>query len=356
MTATVAPPAPTLRPSDATNLVETCAACSGTGGEPGRFSADGHPPADEPCETCEGRGTMPLETGRRHLSHSRVALFLACQRKYQLHYEARLERTDKGSARPMGRAYQKGIEHGDPDVAYTELMAGALDTTSADELAKLRVQAATVRAAAALYLRTWEPPALEKREFLYLVRLRSPWTGAYSNTFDLKGYADGVTDKGDHLEVIENKLVGQISSTGVRKLALDQQVSLETYGLWRATGKVASEVRYRYVRKPSIKQKQSESVNDYIDRLETDYVERPDFYAHEETLYRSSDDLLRVEAELWAWARQLRDLERAPIYPRNTQSCMDFGGCDFLPICAGEPDARGLYVVRERKEEDTRVH
>jgi hypothetical protein len=34
----------------------------------------------------------------------------------------------------------------------------------------------------------------ETREMEYLVQLRNPWTGAYSRTFDLKGYADGVVD------------------------------------------------------------------------------------------------------------------------------------------------------------------
>lgn len=362
-------PKPTLRPSDATNLAGT-------------------------------------ETGREHLSHTRIGVLQACHRKYELHYEKRLERIDRVESLEMGKAFHKGIELRRPEAAGSEIMLRADEAPSSGDYDKLKIQAAVVMAATELYLRRWVDPCPgcqgeggypgfegsgewdpcdlcdgttydmgddETREMEYLVRLRSPWTGHYSNTFDLKGYADGVIEaptrtgsiqpppdspyrEGDvmahtltpgHLELVENKLVGQITNTQIRKLVLDRQVTLASYGLWRATGKPVTKIHYRYVKKPQIRQKQGESVQQFCDRIIADYRSRPDFYSHEETLFRTTEDMLRVECEVWYWAQQLRDLRRQRLYDRNTSSCDDYGGCPYIPVCCGEPDAMALYRVRE---------
>jgi hypothetical protein len=347
-------PRPALRPSDATNLAGT-------------------------------------ETGREHLSHTRIAILQACHRKYELHYEKRLERLDRVESLDMGKAFQRAVELRRPEAGAQEILE-RVDEAGADE-AKLNVQAAIVVAAAELYLRRWVPACggceghglavgedgIEKRdadgnldpcddcegsgyemhdetrEMEYLVQLRNPWTGAYSRTFDLKGYADGVVEPEPHgppslahLELIENKLVGRITNFQVRKLVLDRQVTLGAYGLWRATGKPVTKIHYRYVKKPQIKQRQNETVDQFCSRIIADYRERPDFYCYEETLFRTTEDMLRVECELWIWAEQLRNLRRQRIYDRNVSSCDDYGGCQFLPICTAEPDHQSLYRERGR--------
>jgi hypothetical protein len=346
-------PKPTLRPSDATNLAGT-------------------------------------DTGREYLSHTSIGVLQACHRKFELHYEKRLERIDRVESLEMGKAFHKGIELRRPEAAGAEIMLRADEAPSSGDYDKLKIQAAVVMAATELYLRKWVPKCRacrggmdwsidafgnrdrcddcegtgfgeddETREMEYLVRLRSPWTGAYSNTFDLKGYADGVVDRSGtlgpghlctDLELVENKLVGQITNTQIRKLVLDRQVTLASYGLWRATGKPVTKIHYRYVKKPQIRQKQGESVQQFCDRIIADYRSRPDFYSHEETLFRTTEDMLRVECEVWYWAQQLRDLRRQRLYDRNTSSCDDYGGCPYIPVCCGEPDAMALYRVRESSE------
>lgn len=330
------------------------------------------------------------DTGREHLSHSRISMFLACHRKYELHYEERLERIDKRESLEMGKAFQKAIELQDPDVGplmldgWTEWVPpGAygvgnlgsqgyscylrpprelpvFHTQEAED--KHRINQAIVRAAAALYLRKWPTPVGETREFGYRVRLRNPWTGHYSRTFDLEGYADGIVDNqtpvdtGSYyiaaLELVENKLVGRVDSVMVQRLPLDRQLALARYGIWRATGRPVSVVHYRWIKKPSIKPRQKESVSEFIERLEADYEEREDFYAYEPPpTFVPTTDLLRVECELWTWAEQLRALRRQRIYDRNTSACSDYGGCQFIPICSGDPDAMSLYQERPEREE-----
>jgi hypothetical protein len=325
------------------------------------------------------------DTGREYLSHSRIGILLACQRKYELHYERRLERIDQAESLMLGKAFQEAVEYRDPGRGFNQIMDEADEVGGSADYDRLRVNATIVKAAAQLYLDRWVPKCsrcegdgfledveyapcpicdgtgydqAEHREMEYRVQLRSPWTGAYSRTFDLKGYADGVTrhsnhgpnQQGETLTLTENKLVGRITEAQVKKLPLDRQVTLSCYGLWRATGVPVTGVHYRHIKKPSIKQTQKETVNQFIDRLERDYQERPDFYSHEETLYRTTEDLLRVEAELWMWAEDIRNLRRQRIYPRNTGSCDDYGGCEYVPICTNAPDHDSLYRERERHE------
>jgi ferredoxin len=375
-------PRPSLRPSDATNLAGTWRECSTCGG------------CHEDCPAGCDDGKV-YGTGRQYLSHTRIGVLQACHRKYELTYEKRLERIDRVESLEMGKAFQKGVELRRPEAAGAEIMVRADEAPSTGDYDKLKIQAAIVMAACELYLTRWVPKcshcqgtgmlerrygdglrqveaepcdmcegttydlASEAREVEYLVQLRNPWTGHYSRTFDLKGYADGVVNFLRHpspgrpdeaLKLIENKLVGQISNVQIRKLVLDRQVTLACYGLWRATGLPVVEVHYRYVKKPQIRQRQGESVQQFCDRIITDYRSRPDFYSHEETLFRTTEDMLRVECELWIWSQQLRDLRRQRIYDRNVSSCDDYGGCQYLPICTGEPDHQSLYRVRERSD------
>lgn len=339
-----------LAPSDAINLADdrvTCPDCQAQPLELGGL-----------CDYCDGEGTVVAETGREALSHTRLNTKLACGRKFELAYRERLERAEVATPLELGRAFARALQHGDPAIgaAYIREHAHIFDQDGED---RSRIQAATVSAAARYYLDRWGTKANEQRELTYRIRLRSPWTGAYSRTFDLTGRADGVIDCGSHLELIEDKFVGQITEQTVRKLKLDRQISLTCYGLYRATGKHVRVIHYRMTRKPSIDRKKgrtnkagettgAETVEQFIDRLAADYAspERVDFYGRQESLFRDPAALAEIEAELWMWAEEVRHADRQRLYPRNTSACLEHGGCAFLPICVGDDDALSLYRRR----------
>lgn len=302
-----------------------------------------------------------IKTGRQHLSHTKLSRFLNCPRKFEHEYVSRLELIERPAALELGKAFQLSIEHNNPAFGAIALREGYTDEdddvvfearriNTQDDEDRLRRDETMVEAAAGLYLSRWPAPTTEHREYEYLVRLRSPYTGHYSQTFDLKGYADGIVYRPDkehatHLELIENKFVGQVDSRTIRRLPLDRQVTLACYALWRATGLEVRACHYRLIKKPSIKQKQNESIDQFCERLAADYAdpERRDFYSHEESLFRSAADLLRVEAELWEWADMMRAQAKRRLYPRNTSMCHEYGGCAFISLCSNEPGAEGLY-------------
>jgi hypothetical protein len=328
---------PELLPSDAVNLADTRVPCT-CGGE---------------CSQCRGKGTRAADTGREHLSHSSISTLLNCEQRYGFERVHHLELITAPKPLDMGRAFQRAIEHGRAADAADELARSRRASMSQHEHDAVLIDMAIVRCAAQAYLARWPTTLDGIREYEYRVRLRNPHTGRYSNTFDLLGYADELRDLGDSWELTENKLVGQIGEQNIRRLPLDRQLALSCYGVWRATGKPVSDVRYRLTRKPSIKKKQGESTEQFIARLAHDYeVRRDDFYTHEEHLFRSTEDLVQIEAELWRWAEQLRAARRERVWARNSSHCHDYGGCPFIPLCVGDPDAPALYRVTETNDEE----
>lgn len=328
---------PDLIPSDLTNL------------------ADLLPPVGYLADPEERRkllgGPLDRELGRDHLSHSSIGTYLNCGQKFDFGYERRLSLIQTPAPLDMGRAFQAAVVANDPELGMQMLID---DRQVFDEKAgeKTQIEAMTVGAAARHYLDRYGPPTGEG-EFPYRVRLRNPWTGAYSRTFDLLGYADEFDPDGeDGPELVENKLVGKVDPKTVQRLPLDRQIALSCYGIWRATGHIVRKVRYRWTRKPSIKQRQNERLDEFLKRLEADYAdpERGDFYGHEEVLWRTTEDLVRIEAELWDWAEQLRNARKRRLWARDTSRCAEYGGCAFLPICTGDPDAAHLYRVKPESE------
>jgi hypothetical protein len=333
-----------LHPPDCVNLAEDriwCPVCKGAGYMEPRPGAE--------CENCDARGKIIRPTGRQHLSHSSLGMQLACQRRYQHAYVDRLEPIRRKSSLSLGSAFAKAVELRDSEAGARLLWSCRDDPVEQEDVDRLSVDMTIVESAAAAYLsRYYFDEAPELTEVEYLVRLRSPYTGAYSNTFDLHGRADGVVDHGAFLELTEDKLVGQIDAVSVKKTRGDRQLSLGAYALWRITGKPVRKVRKRFTKKPQIRQRKGESVAEFCERIRADYRERPDFYMHEETTFRDADDMLDVERSLWDWAEQRRAAQRRGFWPMNTDRCHDYGGCDYLDKCFGGPDAEGLY---QRKPE-----
>lgn len=290
------------------------------------------------------------DTGRAHLSASQVSTLLACPQKYAYSYEEGIEPIAIRPALSLGKAFQLAIEYGDPEVGAHAIFEER-SPRDQDEQDQAEKDATIVTAAARLYLDRYPVTENSQKEYEYRVRLRNPWTGRYSNTFDLLGYADEIAEEDGELVLIENKFVGQISEVSIRRLPLDRQISLAAYGIWRATGREVSKVRYRFTRKPSIRQKKGESVGDFCMRVERDYFDRPDFYCEEQVIYRDQSQLARIEAELWEWAEQVRAARKRHLFVRNTSACTDFGGCEFLPLCLGDEDAPSLYREKQPKEE-----
>lgn len=297
------------------------------------------------------------DTGREALSHTRLGVLLACQQRYRWRYEERLEPAVKRAPLTMGAAFATALETASPQAGFDKVMRDHADAQTlhagnpwvvVPDTADAEIAATTVLAAAGAYLKHFGHTDVE-REVTIRSRLRNPDTGGVSHTFDVQARIDGLA--GDRL--IEDKLSAKVDAATERRLLLDRQVTIGAYLVWRSTGQMIREVSYRVTRKPTIKRRQNEGHDEYLERIVTDYQERgEDFYLHEFTLTRTADDFERLEAELWAWAESIRQARERGTFPRNTDSCTQWGGagCEFLSACCESPGWQSEYVERAPRE------
>jgi len=267
------------------------------------------------------------------LSHTKINSLLACQRQYKLRYIDRLEPISKAKPLTLGSAFHIAIDKGlDAGIDYLESRP-AYDELGFNE--KMTDQA-IIKGAYGLYVDRWpQNGATTEVEFEIDIE------GVQFN-----GRIDGVEDLGDHLALIENKLVGRIEAGKVQRLHMDRQIGLMALALQLKFQKPVRIVDYRWVKKPQIKQRQGETIGEYCDRLEADYKERPDFYAFGDKAFFDLDQE-QITSEFLAWA-DLRDyVEGKGVYPRNTSNC---AFCHFVPICSGDPDGPALFQRRADRE------
>ena len=299
---------------------------------------------------------------RDHLSHTKIGRLLACQRLFYWHYEERLSPRVPRAPLSMGRAFAEALQHSDPERGYSALMEAHARLSEANagnpwvsipDHDDALVQAHTVRGAARAYLDRYGShyQTHQTREREFRVPLRNPNTGRASRTFELVGRLDAVAE--DSSLIVEDKFVGRIprGDQAWQLLQIDRQVTIGAYLVWRTTGTIPQEIRYRWTLKPQIRQRKGESFIEFLDRIEDDYVERPDHYLHEEIATRTIEDFGELERDLWRIAQMVRENRRAGHWPRNTARCTEFGGCEYLPLCAGEPGAAHQFEVRPGHED-----
>jgi hypothetical protein len=295
------------------------------------------------------------DTGRATLSNTSIGTFLACEQKFEYHYEHRLSPAITATPLALGKAFSHALEVGDP-IAGEMLLRRQADEENTRAIGNpwvqapnerdVEIQATIVREASRAYLKQYGAHAA--REVETRVRIRNPQAGGrYSQTHDLVCRVDGLAPDGSHL--IEDKLVGKLDRRNLhRRVLLDRQITIEAYSHWRTTGELIGEIRYRATLKPQIKQRKDEAFDAYLARIAVDYRDRPDFYLAEIEARRSLGDFLRLERELWRWAEQIRLARRDGTFPRDTSACTDFGGCRYLALCCDEPGAEHQYVVRPK--------
>lgn len=302
------------------------------------------------------------DTGRSHLSHSGLSTLLACQQRWHWHYEERQRPAMTKRSLAVGSGFAHALESGEPDEGYRYVVSEAeRERAEADgspwislpSEEEVEIGAQVAREAARCYLARYGTHG-ETREMKLRARIRNPAeNGRYSLTHDLLGRVDSVDL--DRRLLIEDKLLQKADRKHLaQRLRLDRQVSIECYLIWRTTGVEIEDIEYRVTVKPAIRRRQGESHDEYLVRIAYEYATRPDHYLISEPVKRTRDDYLRLEQELWRWAETVRDARRDGVWPRNTAACLDYGGCQFLALCAREPGAHLQFRTAPKFVERTK--
>tara|TARA_Y100000361_G_scaffold35863_1_gene30293 strand:+ start:1796 stop:2755 length:960 start_codon:yes stop_codon:yes gene_type:complete len=160
---------------------------------------------------------------------------------------------------------------------YFEKRSQSLEKEDRETLAKTL---SLVEVAFKEYAKYWEG---YDQSFSYLFHEKSfqvdHWTDA-GFAIPLRGRWDAAYfDKDNRLWLMENKTKGQIDEEAIMTaLPQDLQTMLYVHALQQHTGREVAGVLYNVIRRPLLRQKKNESVDEFTWRVQDDILTRPDYY------------------------------------------------------------------------------
>lgn len=250
------------------------------------------------------------------LSISRIKLFKACRRAYELKYVEGLEPVKTADALQTGLKYHdliEGLYSNDGDLSL-------YDGQYSKELAM----------------------ATAYRKYIYpkfKVRACEEWRSYNLISGDtLIGRLDGIAEDG---RIVEHKTTSaDITEEYEYNLQWDEQML--AYMLM--TG--AREIYYTVCKKPTIRQKKNESDEEFFSRMVAWYDEDTETKIRVMLITRTDDEV----AEFLDAVEKMAVEMRSDHYYRNTAYCKHWGRmCDYAPVClCYNPNEE--YIGFEKKE------
>jgi hypothetical protein len=291
---------------------------------------------------------------REPVTQSELSTFSRCEERHNLRYNKLLVPFQEHPALKMGSAFHAGIEYQSVDAAL-ERLRGPDPMWSLFEGPAAVVREATVSAMVAGALARWDVWP-EVHELGFSLPLINPATGRMSRRHSLQGVIDGVwqfthPDYGGDVVLGEWKTAAQVSDEYMQRLEIDFQVSTYLWAASRHYGRPVRRVIYRVVKKPTIRQKKTEELDDYVDRLKRDYMERPEHYYFETVVERTDEQLSNWAEQAWATHQRILQIRNGAIAIRSTQSCLNRGRCPYFDLCVGAVTKDAFKVLDRRHTE-----
>jgi hypothetical protein len=148
-----------------------------------------------------------------------------------------------------------------------------------DEVTKLRELLATVKVLFEEYAHFYSDT---DKDFQYIFQEESfkvdhPLPSGH--TMPLRGRWDAVYKENGKIWLMENKTKGQIDEEGIlASLPFDLQTMLYVYCLEKHLGQKVEGVLYNVIRRPGLRRKKTEQIEEFVDRIQDDVVKRPEHY------------------------------------------------------------------------------
>ena len=150
----------------------------------------------------------------------------------------------------------------------------------------------------------------------------------------------------------------QEQATLVKILPLNFQINSYWWALNRKTESPVSGVVYRFVRKPSIKQKKDASLDEYRQRLMKDYVDRPDFYFGEQQLSFDQTVLNTFEKNLMQIFNDIVECFHTNTWTYNGNHCNNnWGLCPYLDFCKNPtPETLETFYIKTDETQELDIN
>lgn len=325
---------------------------------------------------------------KRSLTHSSMASFAACKRRYFYSYELKLEKDRSSEPLRVGSAVHLGLDllaqgRNIAEVEahlrdeYSRLPAWCVDEESATAWAiECEVVVALVASYAARYAD--DEAEIIETEMEFEIPIINPITGGRATYVSLRGKIDKIIRLPDgRLAIREHKTVSEDLATDSvywSRLRLDHQISTYVIAA-RAIGYDIATVEYDVIRKPNIdplqipvldanglkivideggervfkkpgRPRQSgdkklgykllqrdQSPQQYGERLVQDIASKPEWYFARREIPRLEMDLDEFRAELWQTHQIVSQCRSNGWWTRNSAACIAPYRCEFCDLC-----------------------
>lgn len=250
------------------------------------------------------------------VSISQVKLFKACRRAYELRYIERMFPVEEAEPLTMGKNFHAKIE--------------ALYKDGAFEMEHDKETAMAV--------------AFEKYIYpkIKLAEAEKWYESDLVDDHTLLGRVDGISEDG---QIVEYKTTSAVSIDEYEyNLEWDEQ--LLAYMYLAGTNKA----KYVVIRKPTIRQKKSETEEEFFERMVAWYDEDTNEKIRVLNVWRFDEEIQKFIDGL---KRLVQEMQTSDNFYENTSYCWKWGRrCEYAPICK-HFDPQETYIGFERKEKST---
>ena len=305
----------------------------------------------------------PFKHGKQ-LTNSARSTFLSCPQKYQYSYVYGL-----APRKPSIPFLVGGLFHNELDLMYS---SGDLDVEAmkdrvgeaceeackfpgmrADDSDKIWMQQAIVCGMVKGYKQLYLKKDLETYK---IIETEGSFNADLSDGWTYHGKKDMVVlrKKDSKLFLMEHKTAGRIDAGYVAKLPMDNQILGYGWAQRRQFGKKFDGVVYNVTKKPQIRQKQTESLQQFMRRVEDDYYLNPGAYFYREVLTFGDADLDRFGKELVRFVKNIDRAQEENDFYQNAGHCTAMGVCPFMRLCLEGVNKETLlhFRVKNRAHEE----
>jgi len=277
------------------------------------------------------------------LTHSAIAMFRQCPRRYQSRYVNKIVPMDWADSAPLrfGTAFHEWLE-----AWYRGTPPTAVELTDGDSA---RMAGACAGYAAQYPSEVWRTVYVEQQ---FEQDVINPGTGAKSPLFSLKGKVDLVVELEGEPWIVEHKTSTATTGGDLERVAIDAQVLTYADCIGRELDTPVAGVIYNVVKRCQLRLKQNETPQQFRDRV-IEWYKGDGVFIRE----RARIDPRMIEQNrrnIWMTVQQMHLCRRADYYPQNagvtTGACAKWGReCEYAGLCRSlnAPHALANYKHQE---------
>lgn len=286
----------------------------------------------------------------KHISFSQISCFNRCKQEYRYKYVDNIRMKKTSEALTFGKLFHLGLE-----VLYKtnsineaiQVVYDSIENVESDDDSWLKV---CLEAMLSGYYEHFYSNDMGKYKVIELEKSYEEKIRLVRKTargYRFKFISDAVFEDEEHnLWLVEYKTTSRIGEAYYDRLKIDHQITGNLSYLQDIYGKPFSGVIYRIMKKPTIRQKQTESELQFLERLSSVFREDPENYFIELKITRTQEEIAEFKQHLWNALQDIRSTIKHNRFYKNTTACA-INSCTYLPLCSKKEGYRELYEKKQ---------